>query len=136
MSMGFYRYRIATDEEVKNFLNNYDTNDDYEYPWLLDYSKYYHKSYKKIRDKYNLLVIKNSDVFLKLVEIKDKYLQYGYPMKSKWYKQYHTNIIFDDVEKFKKYCYKYMDFKYPQASNIFHEICANFKNGEFIEISY
>ena len=131
MSMGFYRYRIATDDEIKEFMD--DIDDFTSFKWYFD--KYSHKSYKNIVNKHKLKFVKNGVVYLRLVEIPNLYRQYGYPMKSGWFNHEYTDVIFDDIDNFKKYCYKYMNFKYTFAAKIFHSIIDTWEDGQFIAIT-
>lgn len=49
MYPGIYRYRIATNAEVKDFIDNYDEVEDgyFNCPFMIYFGDYSHKSYKK-----------------------------------------------------------------------------------------
>ena len=138
MYSGIYRYRIATNAEVKDFIDNYDEVEDgyFNCPFMIYLGDYSHKSYKNMKDKYNLLVCKDDYRYLRLVRISDDYVTYEFPMKKRWFDKIHTEIIFDDIEGFKKYCYKYMDFKCFGASDTFYSVCEDYTEGDFIEITF
>ena len=84
--------------------DNYDEVEDgyFNCPFMIYLGDYSHKSYKNLKDKYNLLVCKDDYRYLKLVRISDDYVTYEFPVKKRWFDKIHIEIIFDDIEKFKK----------------------------------
>lgn len=160
MTMSIQQLRIATDDEVKWFLNASDLNDENldDYRWLPTYYDYGNQVYKLCK-KHNLIVHKKVHLYacshkdfwdlskeppmyegilpyVKLIEIKEKYFQCGYYMRPCWFNKKHTVSMFDNLNSFNKYCLHYMDLKNPTAIKAIHHVNNTFEDGTFIEIGW
>ena len=153
--MNIQQYRIATDEEVKWFL---DANDDvYDNRWLCEF--YGTKQEYKLAKKHNLFVKKlytfyatNIDdifdldkelpvykahaTYLRLVTVPHTYFQCGYYMKPCWFNKKTTISMFDNLRSFNKYCLHYMDLKNHVAGEAIRFVNETYKKNNFIAIEY
>ena len=156
MSMNIQQYRIATDEEVKWFLNaTYD--DDVSDRWFDDFTK--SKQEYKLAKKHNLFIKKSTEfyaasvegifnldrepptymahvTYLRLVKVPHTYFQCGYYMKPCWFNKKVTVSMFDNLKSFNKYCLHYMDLKNPTAKEAIHFVNETYKKNNFIAIEY
>ena len=162
MSIVACKYRIATDEEVKKFIKDIQSNEFNPISKLntnsISFMEWhnrgqgnfsntldYNNSYKKLADKYDLFItipeystswkIVTIHKYLKLVFVDESWYQ-GWFMKSGWGNHRSTDCLFDNLNRFNKYCLKYMNLKCGYASEIINYFNDTFKSGEFIEIAW
>ena len=80
--------------------------------------------------------IKKFDIIFHRDDNKEKYFQCGYYMRPCWFNKKHTVSMFDNLNRFNKYCLHYMDLKNPTATKAIHHVNNTFEDGTFIEIGW
>lgn len=123
MSMFIEIYEVIPKEELSQYIEKYKKGALVLQEWKLE-SKTVHKIANELDLRFKL----NGDPYYRMVPIRCGSYRQGWFMKKGWYRHNMTEAWFTDLNKFTKYCLKYMRLKDPDIASVYHETVENFKN--------